>query len=83
MNIEEEDLTLLREEVTEITDFTLGDITRKKTNWATSLSAQVTRLEEDVIEVRDTVQAKTYGVDPLDTLVTLVLLPPLRIEIPM
>ena len=44
---------------------------------------QVTRMEEVVIEVHNTVQAETYDVDPSDTLVTLVLLPPLRIEIPV
>ena len=54
MSIAEEDLTLLREAVAEIAKSTAGDITRKKTNWTTSLSAQVTRLEETVTEVRDT-----------------------------
>ena len=83
MNIVEEDLTLLREVVVEVAESTLGNITRRKTNWMTSLTAQVNRLAEAITEFHKTVQVETYSVDPLDTLVTLVLLPPLRIEIPM
>ena len=82
MNIAEEDMNLLREAIAKVAKSTLGNITRKQTNWMTSLSAQVTRLEEYVIEVCNTMQDETYGVDPLDTLVTLMVLPPLRIEIP-
>ena len=55
MSIAEEDMILLREVVTELAEPTLGDITCSQTNWMTSLSAQVTRLEEVVTEVRDTV----------------------------
>ena len=75
-------MNLLREEVAEITESTLGDIMRKQTNWMTSLIAQATWLEEAVTEVRDTMQDETCGVDPSDTLTTSMLLPPLRIEMP-
>ena len=83
MNIEEEDPTLLREVGTKVAESTLGSITRSQTNWMTSLSVQVTRVEEVVTKVHDTMQAETYGVDPSNTLAMLVLLPPLRIEIPV
>ena len=72
-------MTLLREAIAELVESTLANIMHRKTNWMISLTVQVTRLAKAVIEMRDTVQANTYGVDPLDTLVTSVLLPPLRI----
>ena len=43
---------------------------------------KVNQMEETVAEVHDTMQAETYGVEPVDTLATLVLLLPLRIEMP-
>ena len=43
---------------------------------------QVNQLAEVMSEVHDTMQVETYGVDPSHTLVTSVLLPPLRIEMP-
>ena len=43
---------------------------------------KVNRLVQAITEVRDTMQAETYGVHPADTLAMPVLLPPLRIEMP-
>ena len=48
-----------------------------------SITTKVNRLAETVIEVHDTMQDETYGVDPADTLAMPVLLPHLRIEIPV
>ena len=82
MGITKEDLTLLSEAVAEVAEKNLGKIVSKKTNWTASITTKVNRLAETVAEVHDTMQAETYGVDPTDTLVTPVLLPPLRIEMP-
>ena len=82
MYIAEEDLNLLREVVVEVAESTLGNITCNQTNWATLLSAQVTRLEEVVTEVQDTVQAETYSVDPSDTLATPMMPLPFSIDMP-
>ena len=47
-----------------------------------SLTTKLNQLAEAITKVCDTMQAETYGLDLLDTLVMLVLLSPLRIEMP-
>ena len=83
MGIVDEDLTLLSDAVTEVAEKILGNIVRKQTNWMASITMKVNQLAETIIEVRDTIHAETYGVDSADTLETPLLLPPLRIEMPM
>ena len=48
----------------------------------TSITTKFNQLAETIIEVRNTMQDETYGVDQTDTLPMPVLLPPLRIEMP-
>ena len=82
MSIAEEDLNLLREVIAKLAESTLGTITSRKTNWTASITMKVNHLAETVVEVRDTMQVETYGVDSIDTLAMPVLLSSLRIEMP-
>ena len=82
VGIGDEDMTLLTEVVTEVAEKNLGNLTSRKTSWMDSITTKVNQLEETMAEVCDTMQDETYGVDPTDTLVMPVLLPPLIIEMP-
>ena len=80
MLIEDKDITLFTKAVSQVAKKTLGNLTSRQTNWTTSITMKFNRLGETITEVHDTMQAKTYGVDPANTLTTPVLLPSLRIE---
>ena len=79
MGIVDEDLTLIRDVVAEVTEKTLGNIVARQTNWMVGIATKVNQLAQTVTEVRDTMHAETYGVNQENTIVNPVMIPPLRI----
>ena len=79
INLADEDIGLLADRVTEVEKSSFKGISKQQMCLTNKLTNHVNKLTEAINEVKITIEAEAYGVDPNSTLEELLLFSPLKI----
>ena len=81
INLDKDDMGFLIDAITEVAKTNLEGLSTQQMQVANRIIEHVNRIMEAINEVKTTVEAETYDIDPCDTLATPLLLLPLNLEL--